>query len=726
MSQCPSCFGESESADGQPCSRCGWHAGKEVDGPYLAIGSLLGGKYRVGRCLGAGGFGITYLCRDENLKALVAIKEYFPAQLVQRGMSLRQVASFTGKYDDYSYGLEQFLREAQMLATYRDHAGIVSILDYFPENGTGYMVMEYLDGYTFEEYLKERQGKLPWVEVLNILTPVMDALRAVHSHGVVHRDVSPENILLLRDGRVKVIDFGAARRALKQKSQALSIILREGYAPFEQYQTQGEQGPWTDVYALAATFYRALTGQLPPMATDRVANDRLVKPSALGVALPSGVERALLKGLAVMKGDRYQDMGAFLHDLRRAQGGEQKASPSPGPSKPVPWKAAAALGGVLVIAGLAWVLMPGSSEQPAAPVVQPAQPVQTAQPVAAPPPVQKPAEILAPKPVELRQDVAVLLPGGGGEAKAKCPQSTALYASAFSDDSGLGTLECGRKVTVLGNVLGAPRTAIQWEDGTAYVASSALVPFTVAAPRPTKSEQATAKATPTAVAAPTVVAATDPAASADCSLSSAVTPRRNLAGCDLSGRNLHGAALKGANLSKANLSGADLSGADLSNTNLQGANLSGADLREAKLELANADGADLRNAKMGKRIRKFLFRHANLTGTDLHGVKFIDSVGDGANFSRTNLVDAEFPSTSVKGAVFSGADLKDTYWARADLTDADLRQAKNVSVDDMRKAYACDTDLYTVKIRVCSPLGGIVESLASKLIKEIAAEGGEP
>jgi serine/threonine protein kinase len=175
--------------------------------------------------------------------------------------------------------------------------------------------MEYLDGMTFEEFLGKRGGKVNFETALRIMVPVMDTLAVVHGEGILHRDISPDNIHLGKNGKVKLMDFGAARNALSQKSRNLSVILKEGYAPEEQYRSSGIQGPWTDVYATAATLYHSLTGKLPPPALDRAAEDDIENPSKLGVALPPGSERALMKALAVRAMDRYQSMEDFKAGL---------------------------------------------------------------------------------------------------------------------------------------------------------------------------------------------------------------------------------------------------------------------------------------------------------------------------------------------------------------------------------------------------------------------------
>jgi serine/threonine protein kinase len=259
------------------------------------------------------------LAWDTNLQVRIAIKEFLPRQLASRTSGGTQVYPYSGGQEAFNIGLDQFLSEARNLAQFRDHPGIISVLDFFPENGTGYMVMEYLDGSTLEQYMTAN-GRLEIPVILQLLVPVADALLACHSAGLIHRDISPDNIFLTSDGRVKVLDFGAARFAIGSRSTNLSVILKEGYAPFEQYQRNGRQGPWTDIYALTATLYRLLTGDLPVTAPDRVAGTPLASPSEKGVKLPSGLQTLLDKGLAIRSEQRYQTVDAFLSDLQAVRG----------------------------------------------------------------------------------------------------------------------------------------------------------------------------------------------------------------------------------------------------------------------------------------------------------------------------------------------------------------------------------------------------------------------
>lgn len=299
------------------CPHCGWQVGQIADSPlYLTPGTILNGQYLIGRVLGHGGFGVTYLARDLNLDFKLAIKEYLPREYATRTTQHATVSVFNKDAQEYfEYGLEKFLEEAKILARFQQHPSIVSVYNFFKAHGTGYMVMEYIEGVTFKEYLQQQGGKLAYEKALDVLQPVMDALREVHSAGQLHRDVSPDNIYITSSGQIKLLDFGAARFSMGEHSRSLSVVLKPGYAPEEQYRTRGKQGPWTDVYAVSATLYRALTGSTPPEALDRAEEDDLKRPSVLGVKIPPDAERTLLKGLSVRGGDRFQEIGALQKSL---------------------------------------------------------------------------------------------------------------------------------------------------------------------------------------------------------------------------------------------------------------------------------------------------------------------------------------------------------------------------------------------------------------------------
>ena len=310
---CYNCFNTCSAAK---CEHCGYEQGSAAKKYTLGLpeGSVLDGRYIIGRVLGQGGFGITYVAQDFNSKHLVAVKEYFPDSLVTRSSKITVSTISSDRRENFEYGKECFLGEAKTLAKLNDHPNIVHVYSYFEENNTAYFSMEYLNGESLLSYLN-RKGKLSWDEARQILAPVMDALEFVHSKGIIHRDVSPDNIFLCKDGTVKLIDFGAARYSLGDRSQSLSVVLKHGFAPHEQYARRGKQGPYTDIYALAATMYRAVTGRIPPEAIDRIYDSSLPMMSSVGVVMPKQDEDALLKALAVHYFDRFQNIDEFRKAL---------------------------------------------------------------------------------------------------------------------------------------------------------------------------------------------------------------------------------------------------------------------------------------------------------------------------------------------------------------------------------------------------------------------------
>ncbi len=306
---CLKCMRESV-IDGQ-CKNCQSTAGfDQMPAFALPLNTILHGRYLIGAVLGHGGFGITYMAYDLKNNERVAIKEFMPDGLSTRVPGTTEMTIHTSR-DDYEYGLKKFLEEARMIHVYRDNPHIISVRALFEENRTAYYVMEYLDGCDLKKYIQKKGGRLPWSEAINLLLPIFDALDQIHSQNVIHRDISPDNIYVCGNGKVKLLDFGAARVALKGKSQSLSIILKRGYAPEEQYRSHGKQGPFTDVYALAGTLYFTITGTIPPEATQRMFKDELTPPSVLCRELPQHMDRAIMKALSVKAQDRFQSMGAF-------------------------------------------------------------------------------------------------------------------------------------------------------------------------------------------------------------------------------------------------------------------------------------------------------------------------------------------------------------------------------------------------------------------------------
>ena len=316
---CYNCFKEKPQPEG-PCPYCGFDLADNVKKYPVALraGTILNNRYIVGRVLGQGGFGITYLAWDEKLAARVAVKEYMPNDISARVGTTVSVA-MESRAEDFTYGEERFQEEARILAKFMGQPNIAGVTDYFDENGTSYFVMDYIEGISFKTYIEGAGGKVSVEEALDVMIPVLRALTAVHAEGFIHRDVTPDNIYITKDGNVKLLDFGSARYSIGDKSKSLDVILKVGYAPKEQYIRRGRQGPYTDVYSCAACLYAAITGYLPPESLERLDHDTLVPPSQMGVEIPLYLERAILKGLAVQPEDRFQTAGEFLEALESQQ-----------------------------------------------------------------------------------------------------------------------------------------------------------------------------------------------------------------------------------------------------------------------------------------------------------------------------------------------------------------------------------------------------------------------
>ncbi len=330
------CAGCLRPSAGGPCPTCGWDDSlyPEVQ-THLPRHLLLNGQYYLGRALGQGGFGVTYFAWDLTLDRAVAIKEYLPGGQCTRLANRTTVQPYEGdRRQMYTYGLQRFLDEARTLARFAGHPCIVPVINFVEANGTAYMVMTYLEGITLKQHLAMQGGRIPYPVAVDILMRVMDALREVHQQGLLHRDISPDNIFLTSQNRVYLIDFGAARHALGEQSQSLSVILKPGFAPEEQYRAKGKQGPWTDVYALGATLYRCITGIQPPPAIDRLVQDEIERPSRYCPDLPPPAEAALMKALAVRGTERYQSVAELQQALLAGSGVRAAAAPPPPAAEP--------------------------------------------------------------------------------------------------------------------------------------------------------------------------------------------------------------------------------------------------------------------------------------------------------------------------------------------------------------------------------------------------------
>lgn len=315
MRRCMGCMAELSEKE-RVCKYCGYKEGTGVaESYYLLPGTVLGGKYMVGKVLGYGGFGITYIGWDNVLQRKVAIKEYLPSDFATRSYGTKKLTVFTGKAEEqFEAGLRSFISEAKRLAKFNSVREIVDIYDSFEENGSGYIVMEYLEGVTVKNML-EGKGRIPVKEAREIVLSVLRGLAAVHKENIIHRDIAPDNIFITDTGEVKILDFGAARYATTVQSKSLSVILKPGYAPEEQYRSHGEQGPWTDMYALGATFYRMITGIRPDVSIERMSEDHLKPPSELGVDITPNIENAIMNSLNIQQENRIQDAESFYHAL---------------------------------------------------------------------------------------------------------------------------------------------------------------------------------------------------------------------------------------------------------------------------------------------------------------------------------------------------------------------------------------------------------------------------
>lgn len=307
---CMKCMREKSSPDAV-CEHCGFDLSKASVPPHhLAPFVILAGKYLVGMAIGEGGFGITYIGMDLNLEMRVAIKEYYPNGCAIRDMSGNSstVQSYVGEQQEFfQVGREKFINEAKILAKCVNLPEIVTVKDFFKENHTAYIVMEYIDGKTLKDYLKEQGGKISVSETLRMMEPVIKSLGEVHKMNLIHRDISPDNIMIRKDGSIKLLDFGGARDFVSS-GKSMSIMLKPGYAPEEQYRTHGEQGKWTDVYAICATMYRCITGEIPPEAMERSYQDQIKPFSVFQINCPPNVEAAIFRGLSIYKDGRFQSM----------------------------------------------------------------------------------------------------------------------------------------------------------------------------------------------------------------------------------------------------------------------------------------------------------------------------------------------------------------------------------------------------------------------------------
>ena len=343
------------------CPHCGFIVGtaQEIKSHLPCGTKLSGGRYILGKVLGYGGFGITYIAWDSKRNRPVAIKEFFPNAFSTRSEGETVVSCYNSKSEKFfKEGVRKMLDEAERLSKFHKNESIVNVYDYFEANKTAYIVMEYLEGKDLKKYLEENRGKLDADEAIEIMLPVLNALNDMHKENLIHRDVSPDNIFICNNGKVKILDFGSARLAVTDADKSMSVMLKKGYAPKEQYSSHSKQGPWTDVYAASATLYELVTGHKPVDSMDR-DEEPLKTFKELGVLGMGELEAVILKGMAQDVSERTPDAATLYTQLAELIRPTEGVKPDFTPKSKAPQKTKkskkplviAAVIAVLVIAG---------------------------------------------------------------------------------------------------------------------------------------------------------------------------------------------------------------------------------------------------------------------------------------------------------------------------------------------------------------------------------------
>lgn len=307
---CGNCFTKSS---GKTCHNCGSSLSRSTaEYDALPIGTKLNGKYIVGRVLGRGGFGIIYLVYDEESDRTAAVKEYYPERTAIRAQNNVDVEPMTSlNAEEFSAGLNKFIQEAEFISRFGESSEILGIHDVFRQNGTAYYAMDYIKGVSLKDYV-EQCGAITENQAVYIAERILSALRIIHGGGVLHRDISPDNIMLCANGSVRLVDFGAAR-AIPENSESMSVILKAGFAPLEQYRRKGNQGGWTDIYSLSMSLFFGLTLKEPEDPLSRLDNDDIVPKLLKNVSAP--LAQIILKGGAVRADERFRSAEDMLSSL---------------------------------------------------------------------------------------------------------------------------------------------------------------------------------------------------------------------------------------------------------------------------------------------------------------------------------------------------------------------------------------------------------------------------
>lgn len=308
---CPYCA--SQISSGVKCTTCNFSETYIAKPHHLHPGTLLHGRYLIGVALGEGGFGITYLGRDLALDMKVAVKEYYPSGIAMRtsGTNCDVTLMSHTFQQDFQGGKKRVIEEAQALAKLDKEGAVVTVRDFFEENNSAYIVMEFVEGIDLRKEMRRLQKPMEPQKLLTLLEPVFDALEELHNQGLVHRDISPDNIMVENDV-ARLIDFGCAAPRRHDGENANTV--KHGFSPLEQYSNENI-GPWTDVYAMAATIYYCITGKVPPKSIDRTVKDTIQPPSALGIKIKAKQEKALMRALSIDPQERFQSMAEFGKEL---------------------------------------------------------------------------------------------------------------------------------------------------------------------------------------------------------------------------------------------------------------------------------------------------------------------------------------------------------------------------------------------------------------------------
>ena len=319
MIRCLKCMNQFEEMYGV-CPHCGQIPGQEEQEPFeLRPGTMLAGRYLIGTAVGVGGFGITYRAWDNTLDKMIAIKEYYPSAngIVNRVPGQSQVIVYAGdRAVEFEKGKQRFLSEARNMAKFNTHPNIVHVFDFFEGNGTAYIAMEFLDGVSYKQFIAANGGVVSQSIALEVTLAVLDALKEIHKTGIIHRDISPDNVFICQGGVIKLIDFGAARFSTGEEEKTLSVILKPGYAPPEQYRSRSRQGPWTDIYAVGAMFYRAVTGKIPEESVNRIVQDNVVPPNQLNPEISANISNSIMRAMALNPELRFRTVDQFKEAIQ--------------------------------------------------------------------------------------------------------------------------------------------------------------------------------------------------------------------------------------------------------------------------------------------------------------------------------------------------------------------------------------------------------------------------